>query len=91
MHQIPDGTRISFDTNKIQLKEYVLQLFNSNTIQELAQNNEAETIIHKHHSVAVLDKKFIELYRKLLNTISLYMETSKFYYQKITSFRVHKI
>ena len=58
---------------------------------ELVQNNEATAIIHKHHSVAVLDKKFIELYRKLLNTISLYMGTSKFYYQKITSFRVHKI
>ena len=91
MLQIPDGTKISFDTNKIQLKEYVLQLFNVNTVQELVQNNEATAIIHKHHSVAVIDKKFIELYRELLSTISLYMGTSKFYYQKITSFRVHKI
>jgi len=91
MLQIPEGKIISFDTNKIQLKEYALELFNANTIQELVQSDGAAAIIKKHHSIGVLDKKFMELYKGLLDTISLYMETSKFYYQKIPSLRVHTI
>tara|TARA_Y100000996_G_scaffold408018_1_gene386409 strand:- start:578 stop:1618 length:1041 start_codon:yes stop_codon:yes gene_type:complete len=85
-----DGTIIKFDKNNIKLKNFILNLFGEKNIQNIINKNSSEEI-YKTIYDGINNKKFNSIYEKIVKRISIFLKNKNFYYQKIPSFRVHRI
>ncbi len=85
-----DGTIINFNKKKIRLKNFILNLFNEKNIQDIINKNSSEEIYKKIYD-GINNKEFSSIYTDLVKRISIFLKKENFYYQKIPSFRVHRI
>ena len=88
--KLKDGTIINFDTKKIKIKEFILKLFKEKDIQNLINNNSSDAIYKKIYE-GIDNKDFNKIYNKIVKEISIFFKKNNFYFQKIPSFRVHRI
>jgi ectoine hydroxylase-related dioxygenase (phytanoyl-CoA dioxygenase family) len=88
--QIVDGSLISFDPSKIKLRELILESFGEESIQDIINNNNND-MIFEHLYELQKTSIFSDLYSSILNQLSINIEEINFAYQKIVSFRVHRV
>lgn len=88
--KIKDGTVLNFNKKTINLQRYILDLFKEKEIQEIINKNSSEEVYKKIYS-GIENKIFEKLYYSLVKEISVYLKIKNFYYQKIPSFRIHRI
>ena len=88
--ELVDGTIINFDTSKIKLKNFILNLFNEKQIQDIINKNSSEEVYKKIYD-GINNKEFNLIYEKIIKKIAIFLKKENFYYQKIPSFRVHRI
>ena len=84
-----DGEIIDFDTSDIAILEQVLNYFNLQSIEEIfSKYNNKE--IFKHLYQFEKTNGFQKLYRRIIESISVKINETEFYFQKIPSFRLHR-
>ena len=87
---IQDGSIIEFNVNKIKLKQYILSLFNENSIQDLISNHSSNFIYEKIYQ-NLKNSNFQDIYYKIIKIVSFALRSTDLYFQKIPSFRIHRI
>lgn len=85
----PDNKIFHFNTEKIKLKKFILNIFKVNTIDQIFNLNDNKKIYEILYS-NVYNKKFQEIFYNLQKLISLEINEDFFYYQKIPSFRIQR-
>ena len=85
-----DGHLIDFDINRIPILELVLKHFSLSSIDEIFGHLNNDQIYEKLYALEKT-KEFQEYYRLLLGYISDQFGETEFYFQKIPSFRLHRI
>jgi len=85
-----DGKLLKFDQKKIPLLDIVLDFFRMNSISEIFKNLNNDEIYKKLYTLEKT-KKFSDEYKKLIKVIEVELGTGDFYFQKIPSFRVHRV
>jgi len=85
-----DSNIISFDTIKIPLLSIVLDYFGTSSINKIFETYKNDVIIEKLHKLE-RTKEFSDCYRSLINILAMEFKKDDFYFQRIPSFRVHRI
>tara|TARA_B100000795_G_scaffold178503_1_gene135021 strand:+ start:58439 stop:59494 length:1056 start_codon:yes stop_codon:yes gene_type:complete len=85
-----EGKLIKFDTKKNLLLDVVLEFFGANSLTDIFKKFNNSEIYSKLYQLEKT-KKFSDIYKNLVKTMENELGTKEFYFQKIPSFRVHRI
>jgi len=85
-----DGKLIDFDPNQAPILELVLSFFSLTSINEICSKLSNEEIYKGLYRLEKT-KEFKKIYSHLINRVSNELGEVDFYYQKIPSFRVHRV
>ena len=85
-----EGKLIKFDTKKNLLLDIVLEFFGANSLTDIFKKFNNSEIYSKLYQLEKT-KKFSDVYKNLVKAMENELGTKEFYFQKIPSFRVHRI
>jgi len=85
-----EGKIIKFDTKKNPLLDIVLEFFGASSLTDIFKKFSNSEIYSKLYQLEKT-KKFSDIYKNLVTAMENELGTNEFYFQKIPSFRIHRI